>query len=66
MASQVSAPGGGCPECMEAGPAAAGSIMGGGHRRSFPPSEGHHPGLAYRIAVTCKVHLQILIPCCSY
>ena len=26
--------------------------MGGGHKRSFPPSTGRQPGLAYTIAVT--------------
>ena len=60
MASSTSSPKGRCPECAEAGPAAAWSIMGGGHRRSFPPSEGDHPGLAYRIAVTCIEHLPDL------
>jgi hypothetical protein len=34
----------------------AGSIMGGGHRRSLPPSAGDHPGLAYKMAVTCTTH----------
>ena len=31
--------------------------MGGGHRRSLPPSAGDHPGLAYKMAVTCTTHL---------
>jgi len=52
-AKAMTVPPAGGPECDEASVEDAGSITRGGHRRSFPPSAGDHPGLAYRMAVTC-------------
>lgn len=50
---QLVTPAAGWPGWTEDCVVEAGSIVRGSHSRSFPPSAGDQPGLAYRMAVTC-------------